>query len=60
MGRCLLDKGRFSMKKIVLLVLSLCLVVMGCSKPSSETENNDITQTAAVDSAKDENDNRLI
>lgn len=46
---------------------------MGCNKAEDvgskqinevvfvgETENNDITQTAAVDSVKDENDNRLI
>ena len=61
------------MKKIVLLSLSLCLVVMGCNKAEDavskqinevvfvgETENNDLTQTATDDSVKDENDNRLI
>ena len=73
MGRCVFDKGRFSMKKIVLLVLSLCLVVVGCSKAEDagskqinevvfvgETENNDLTQTTTDDSAKEENDNHLI
>ena len=61
------------MKKIVLLVLSLCLVVVGCKKAEDvgskqinevvvvgEIENNDLTQTATDDSVKDENDNRLI
>ena len=60
------------MKKVAWLLFALVLV-LGCKKAEDvgskqineavivgETENNDLTQTATDDSAKDENDNRLI